>query len=185
MFHEKEITLYQSITAPDSLKQRVVNTSKKPAPRPWYAKRIPLVTSVASLVILLSAVYLMTLSSPNMVLLAEGNKIGTTPMELSYHSPAAKANNLYMDDNSFFTMLKIDVTGNTTITVSGGTIYDTENSNYAGKSITVAKDTSLCWTVDNETKSDSFLLTANYGHTTNTYILEKNKKTGIWMISQQ
>ncbi len=184
MFHKKEIELYQSITAPDSLKQRVVDTSSKPAPRPWYAKRIPLVTA-ASLVLLLWAVYLTTLSSPNMVLLAEGKKIGTTPIELSYQYPAAKANNLYMDDNSFSTMLKIDVSGNTTITVSGGTIYDTENSNYAGKSITIAKDTSLCWTVDNEADFDSLLLTANYGHTTNTYILEKNKKTGIWMISQQ
>ena len=34
MFYKKEIEYYQSITAPEALKQRVVMTSKKPTKRP-------------------------------------------------------------------------------------------------------------------------------------------------------
>ena len=185
MFHKKEIELYQSITAPVTLKQKVVMTSKKPAKRPWYVRPSKVVTAFASLALVLFTVYLVSFSSPSITLLAEGEPLGKTPIVLSTNTPYTKASNLYMDENSFSTILKIDVSGNTTITVSSGAIYDTENSNDAGQSITVAKDTSLCWTVNSETDSKPYQLTVNDKSTTYTFILEKNNNTGIWTISQQ
>ncbi len=185
MFHEKEIELYQSITAPESLKQRVVTMEKKKVHRPWYARHTALVTACASLLILLSTSLFYNYSSPRPTLLVEGQELGEVPVELSYHSPYSKATANDMNDIIFSTILEIDISGDTTITVSGGTIYDTENSQYVGESIRIAKDTSLCWTVEDTSDLSSYYLTVDTNRNTSTYILENDTKTGIWTISQQ
>ena len=184
MFHKKEIEIYRTITAPETLKKRVMDTANRPAPKPWYARTSSLVTAFACLAILLSTAFLLNFTSPNVVVLADGVQLGKTPVELSDPSPYAKANN-FLEDNSFSTLLEIKVSNNTTIIVSGGTIYDTENSQYGEKNITIDGDTTLCWSLDNKKDSDPYYMTVNTDQTIYKYILEQNKESGIWTMSQQ
>ncbi len=185
MFDKKEIDLYHSITAPDSLRNRVFDKSNNRPIRIWYKRRFTLTAACLVLFFLLSSVMYRNLVSKNSQVLVKGTPIGSSPVVLSYHTPYTKANPSMISPNLFSTILDIQISGNTMITVSGGTIYDTAHPETKGERITLVDDSRLCWTFIDEFSSSGLTLTVVSEKTVDTYVLKKVKETGIWTISQE
>lgn len=185
MFHKKEIDLYRSITAPESLKDRVLDLDVTTPRKPWYEKHIGWVAACASFVLLLSSVLLFSLSSTKTTVMVQGEVINSSPIEVAYGLPYAKASNYTETDNLFSVILEINVSGNTTITVSDGIIYHIEDDTQAEQMLTLTKDGSINWSVPADDTSREHTLTVVSSNSTDTYLLKPNTETGIWTISQQ
>ena len=184
MFDKKEIDLYHSITAPDSLRGRVLYQNDKPV-RMRYKGRSTFAAASLAFILLLSAVVYMNLVPKASQVLVDGTPIGSSPVTLAYSMPYTKANPQTVSPNLFSTLLDIKITGNTIITVSGGTIYDTAHPDTKGERITLVEDSRLCWTVTDSLSSSGLTLTVSSEKTVDTYVLIKTKETGIWTLSQQ
>ncbi len=185
MFDKKEINLYHSITAPDSLRDRVLGESNNSPTRIWYKRRSTLTAACLVLFFLLSSVMYINLVPKNSQVVVKGTPIGSSPVVLANHIPYTKANPAMISPNLFSTILDIQISGNTMITVSGGTIYDTAHPETKGERISLIEDTRLCWIFIDEFSSSGLTLTVVSEKTVDTYVLKKNKETGIWTISQE
>ncbi len=185
MFHKKEIDLYRSITAPDSLKESVLEMEVYTSGKPWYEKHIGWLATCASIVLLLSSVLLFTLSSSKTTVMVQGEVISETPTEFAYAASYAKASNYPESDNLFSVILKINIAGNTTITVSDGTLYNIEDDTQSGQTIILTEDANINWSIVPEDTPREYFLTVVSGNGTDTYLLKTNSNTGIYTISQQ
>lgn len=193
MFDSREIAAYQSISAPASLKEKVLSScTEERSPRMDRNQMIRRVSSLAAcfiLVICFSVMTIGTLSSAGVSVSGRTLDAGDTQTVSDGIAPLSmkEARTLsYVD-----VPIAIDVKGNTDITVSSGVLYvlDGENKEISatvlsGTVYRTDADTSLIWTVSAEAEKKDFTMTVESLFKKEIITLTYDENTGEWVISR-
>jgi hypothetical protein len=181
MIDEKEVELYQRITAPDSLRQRVLDIPAQPKKR--LTARRQLLAAAACLVLILSSVLGMRFFSVSVSY--EARTVGTSGVSVFPTADSARALDLPQaaECGSFQIPLTITAGTRTTICVSGGTLrlpsLDGTLSDF-GMQTVILGNTTLYWNVPIDASSLMLTVSGPMRHTVyrlssaeNGWLLEK------------
>jgi hypothetical protein len=155
LFDEKQLEEYRGITAPQSLKVRVMSAERKPAEIISFPRKA--LTVAASVAVAFIGV------------LAFGGN--STEVSLDYASPAAISRNTQSS-----VVLNIEADRKSVISVSGG-MLKSAYSDMTAAQIEISDDTRLEWLVD---YSEDYILTVNSGFNTDRYSLGFNEHSEMW-----
>lgn len=185
MFSKKTIEAYRSVTAPSSLKSRVISMDETViAPKKTPVLRYKTAAALAGLVIAvtISVTLFGSLRSPE--LLTADSKIGENPVAVTSSdnlsknavSPSSSSEPLSFE---FF----LSCTGETEISVSVGYITSQSGEKH-GNSLSFDGDAQFFWVADTKATDKGASMYLTKGNKTTTYELSQNKQTAIWSISK-
>ncbi len=155
MFDEKQLEEYRGITAPQSLKVRVMSTERKPAEIISFPRKALTVAACIAVAFI--------------GLFAFGGN--TTEVSLDYASPAVISRNTHTS-----VVLNIEADRKSVISVSGGMLKSAYGDMTAAQ-IEISDDARLEWLVD---YSEDYVLTVNTGFKTDRYSLGFNEHSEMW-----
>ena len=193
MFDSREIAAYQKISAPASLKEKVLSScTEERSPKMDRNRVIRRVSSLAAcfiLVICFSVMAIGAFGSVDVSVSGRALDAGDARTVSSGIAPLGMAGARalsYVD-----VPIAIDVKGNTDITVSGGMLYvlDGENKEISatvlsGTVYRTDADTSFIWTVGAEAEKKDFTMTVESLFKKEIITLTYDENTGEWGISR-
>jgi hypothetical protein len=196
MIDDKTKDLYNSIKAPEALRERVLlleaqakNTSAKSAStkKPLVSQRVlrPLLASAASFAIILTAVFFTVMSRSPAALIVGGNEIAGSPIEIIGFSPMGMRINLDVpiDDRAMLTFA-LDGEGENTITVTQGDLSDNADGDEHVEDVrklTVNGNAQVTWRIAPGTYAS---MTIGRGVQKETYDLNPVGESGVWTITK-
>ncbi len=188
MFDKQTIGLYKSITAPESLKTRILEGD---SPKATFAgtgkKRLRAFASTAAVIAASVALYVsVTLPNGTPTVSVGGTDVGKTAVAINMPAKASRAMPAAMsaeDDAMTGKTLTVEFTvetdKDTNIAVSHGYVSDGLDR------LTISEDTVLVWHLEDITDDTTPLLTIQSGKRQTVYRLTNDSTTGTWFITAQ
>lgn len=189
---QKAKEIYQSITAPPSLKERALgqqNASAENKPRKNFAaplwKVLAPVAACAAVAVLAITGSLQGGQGPATVLL-DGQKVESQPVQIAAEAAAeprvAVATFNLNEEESFLIPLEIQTEEETTVRVSVGKLV-TEQGDEAESIVLSEGSTALKWAIDGLTTKDSAELSVSCDEEQN-FRLQYDDNGGCWTLSK-
>ncbi len=191
MFDERKIEAYKSITAPDELRERVLNTAQTSADSSLRKRTIThKVCSAAAM----AAGLMLVVGLPMYML----NK-GSAP-EVSFNGQLLTADRISVSEiNSGVSVastrscttaeipLELDIDRRTEISLSGGTMKisqpDTDTVLYSGADYSTDSDVNIQWRIDALESSQTYCMTLDDNKNTYEITLSYDEAAGEWNLS--
>ena len=190
MFDSKDIAAYQKISAPASLREKVISSCTEERNHSWTQSRVlRTVSSLAAcfiLVICFSVMAIGNLGSAGVSVSGKALDAGETRTISGGIAPLSARTLSYVD-----VPIAIDVKGDTKITVSDGILYVLDGKKgeisatvLSGPVYQIDADTSFVWTVGAEAEEKSFTMTVERLFSKEIITLTYDENTGEWGISR-
>ncbi len=188
MFDQKEIEAYRKITAPDTLRDKVMSSCADTAPRKnaplFYMKRISAIAACFVLVAVLSVFAAQNFGGYSVAIAS-----GELPRERSVaYDPASEPAPLAIAREADEAVITLSIDGRCELTVSDGTLYlaDEENGELTdhGPRCEVGGETLVHWTVRADDKTQTFEMTVRGTFKTEKLILQWDEAGMTWTLTR-
>jgi hypothetical protein len=186
MFDQKEVAAYRSISAPDSLRDKVLSSCANMAPK----KRNPreymrMVSSIAACFVLVAVLAVFGAQSYGHVSVSLSGEKLREDQSMIYHSPiSAQVASMYREREGTAVLFEFD--GHAALSVSDGVMAivdaDTQDILYTGTEYAIDGKTLVNWTVHADDTAKTFEMTVRGAFKTEKIILTYDADENEWSV---
>ena len=193
MFDKKSMDIYKDITAPDSLRKRVLNLQASTGAKPKLFPPLHTRRWAYSLAASVLVIFLFSLAAVNfgsVKLTVCGQPAGDSPvLVMTGRSVMPFSADPTMAGELLSIPLELGTHRQTELKVSAGRLVVLDDSTgeerMSATTLKLSKNQQLYWVLEDAAKTGSAQLIITAGQQKTTYVLSRNDSKGLWAITKQ